>query len=309
MDVFLIVKMGWGDSLYTIFDAVMYNLTMNDLQPVEPVDYLVIGHLARDITPNGFQLGGTAAYSALAAKALGLRTGIITAWAGEFPYEQLPGIAVVTLPSENCTTFENVYNKESRTQYLHHQATHIDHASIPENWKRCSIIHIGPIAQEVDPILEDAFSPALIGLTPQGWMRQWNELGLVSACRWVGAEIALKKAGAAVISIEDVGGDEDEIERMALACPVLAVTEGPVGARLYWHNDLRKFRAPIKNEVDATGAGDIFAAAFFIRLLATRDPWEAARFATQLAANSVLRPGLKGIPTQDEIKKSLVEVF
>jgi sugar/nucleoside kinase (ribokinase family) len=106
-----------------------------------------------------------------------------------------------------------------------------------------------------------------------------------------------------------VNNDEDEIERMALACQVLAVTEGPAGARLYWHNDLRRFRAPAMREVDATGAGDIFAAAFFIRLYATRDPWEAARFATRLASFSVIRPGLEGIPTQEEIQTCLVEVI
>jgi sugar/nucleoside kinase (ribokinase family) len=287
----------------------MYNLNMYNLQPVEPVDYLVIGHMARDITTSGFRLGGTAAYSALTAKALGMRTGIITAWAGEFPYEELPGIRVISLPAENCTTFENVYTVEGRIQYLHHHAARIDLESIPENWRRSSIIHIGPIAQEVNPILGESFSPNLIALTPQGWLRKWDEIGRVSACNWDGAEVALRAAGAAVISIEDVSGDEDEIERMALACPVLAVTEGPAGARLYWHNDLRKFRAPVKKEVDATGAGDIFAAAFFVRLLVTRDPWEAARFATQLAATSVTREGLDSIPRQEEIKTSLVEVF
>ena len=62
-------------------------------------------------------------------------------------------------------------------------------------------------------------------------------------------------------------------------------------------------------EVDATGAGDIFAAAFFYRLYATRDPWAAARFATHLASFSVTRPGLDGIPTRDEIQTCLVEVL
>jgi sugar/nucleoside kinase (ribokinase family) len=62
-------------------------------------------------------------------------------------------------------------------------------------------------------------------------------------------------------------------------------------------------------EVDPTGAGDVFAAAFFYRLHATRDPWEAARFATQLSAYSVTRPGLEGIPTQEEVEESMVEVF
>lgn len=296
-------------SAYTVSGALKYNLSMFNLQPVESVDYLVIGHLARDITTDGFRLGGTVAYSALTAKALGMRTGIVTAWAGEFPYEGLPGISVIYTPAEYCTTFENVYTAVGRIQYLHHHAGRIDLESIPENWRRSSIIHIGPIAQEVNPILGESFSPSLIALTPQGWLRRWDKNGRVSTSNWNGAEIALKTAGAAVISIEDVSGDEDEIERMAIACPVLAVTEGPAGARLYWHNDLRKFRAPVKQEVDATGAGDIFAAAFFIRLLVTRDPWEAARFATQLAAISVTREGLEGIPRQNEIKASLVEVF
>jgi sugar/nucleoside kinase (ribokinase family) len=44
-------------------------------------------------------------------------------------------------------------------------------------------------------------------------------------------------------------------------------------------------------------------------MFATRDPWEAARFATQLAARSVTRLGLEGIPTQDEIDECLTEVF
>jgi sugar/nucleoside kinase (ribokinase family) len=62
-------------------------------------------------------------------------------------------------------------------------------------------------------------------------------------------------------------------------------------------------------ELDPTGAGDIFAAAFFFRLYNTRDPWEAARFATQLAAISVTRSGLQSIPTQEEIQDSMAEVL
>ena len=46
-----------------------------------------------------------------------------------------------------------------------------------------------------------------------------------------------------------------------------------------------------------------------IRLYLTRDPWESARFANQIAANSVTRAGLEGIPTPEEIKEHLIEVF
>ena len=277
--------------------------------PNETVDYLVIGHLACDKAEDGNHLGGTAAYSSLTAKALGMRVGLVTAWAGEISLDPLAGIRIFSIPTDKSTIFENVYTPDGRVQILHELAPRLEPGMVPEIWRRSSIIHIGPIAQEVDAPPWSGISPNLLGLTPQGWLRNWNDQGLISVCSWKDSTSALKAAGAAVISIEDVDGDEDEIERMSLACRVLAVTEGPAGARLYWHNDLRRFRSPIKDEVDATGAGDIFASAFFVRLFATRDPWEAARFATQLAAFSVTRTGLDGIPTQEEIQTCLMEVF
>jgi len=43
--------------------------------------------------------------------------------------------------------------------------------------------------------------------------------------------------------------------------------------------------------------------------LKTRDPWEAARFATLIASRSVTRVGLAGIPTPQEIEEFLMEVL
>ena len=36
---------------------------------ITPVDYLIIGHILQDLTPEGTQIGGTAAYSGLTAAA------------------------------------------------------------------------------------------------------------------------------------------------------------------------------------------------------------------------------------------------
>jgi sugar/nucleoside kinase (ribokinase family) len=96
---------------------------------------------------------------------------------------------------------------------------------------------------------------------------------------------------------------------MASACRVFAVTEASCGSRLYWNGDVRRFIPPAVDQADATGAGDIYAAAFFTRLYTTRDPWEAARFATQLSAYSVTRSGFESIPTSAEIQESLIEVL
>ncbi|MBN2387016.1 MAG: hypothetical protein JXB85_08345 [Anaerolineales bacterium] len=282
---------------------------MPDLVPLEPVDYLVIGHLARDLTPEGSRLGGTAAYSALTARALGLRVGVVTAWGGELPLKMLDGIRIQAVAAGQSTTFENLATVDGRRQYVHHVAPDILPGHIPPAWQRAAIIHVGPIAGEARGMIDADLAPSILGLTPQGWLRTWNDDHLVHPCDWPAAGQVLARVGAAVISLEDVAADEDRIEAMSLAARILAVTEGPAGARLYWNGDLRRFRAPQMDELDATGAGDIFAAAFFIRLHATRDPWEAARFATRLAAFSVTRPGLQGIPSQAEIKTCLVEVF
>ncbi|HEX6035162.1 MAG TPA: PfkB family carbohydrate kinase [Anaerolineales bacterium] len=282
---------------------------MSNLIALEPVDYLAIGHVAHDLTPEGPRLGGTAAYSALTAQALGLRVGIVTSYGPETSLAPLGDIPVVSIESPNSTIFENIYTEHGRIQYLRAQATRLDLNHVPELWRRAPIIHLAPIANEVDSVLPDDFSPALLGLTPQGWMRQWDSECRVSRSEWQNAEAALARADAVVISREDVNGDDELIERMAHQTRVLVVTESAAGAVLYWHGDRRRFPAPKVKEVDATGAGDVFAAAFFYRFLKTQDPWEATRFATRLASCSVTRPGLEGIATDGEVAVCMIEVL
>ena len=282
---------------------------MNYLSLLEPVDYLVIGHVSQDLTSFSVCLGGTAVYSALTARALGLRVGVVTASGETLDLSALQDVMVISTQSDRSTTFENINTENGRKQLLHHQATSLTFESVPEIWRRSAIIHLGPIAQEIDANLPDLFAPSLLGLTPQGWFRSWDEIGQVAKSKWENAEQALGQAGAVVVSIEDVAGDEEQLEFMASHTRVLVVTEGAAGSRVYWHGDQRRFQAPEMQEVDSTGAGDVYAAAFFIRLQATRDPWESARFATQLAARSVTRTAVESIPTVEEIQACMVEVL
>jgi hypothetical protein len=282
---------------------------MFELVSLQPVDYLVVGHVASDITPEGLQLGGTVSYSALTARALGSRVGIVTSTAEDAPLGELSGIPIVNVPAEHSTTFENNKTPEGRKQVLHHRATPLLLDHIPQVWRSAPIIHLGPIADEVDATLTEKLSGSLLGVTPQGWMRGWDESGRVSAKPWSNSEQVLSHVGAVVLSVEDVNRNLELIEEMAHHTRILCLTEGEAGSVLHWNGDRRRFRPLAVQEVDGTGAGDIFAAAFFIRLYHTRDPWEAARFATQLAARSVTRVGLKGIPTLREIEECLMEVL
>ena len=288
-----------------------YNSSMFELVSLQPVDYLVVGHLAADITSTGVQLGGTVSYSSLTARALGLRVGIVTSSGADAPLGALNGIPIVNVPAEHSTTFENIKTDGGRKQVLHHQATPILMEHIPQVWRSAPIIHLAPIADEVDSSLAERLSGSLLGITPQGWMRGWDEKGQVSAKVWDTnvSEQVLRHAGAVIVSVEDVDRNLERVEEMAHHTRILCLTEGEAGSVLHWHGDRRRFRPLAVEEVDGTGAGDVFAAAFFVRLYHTRDPWEAARFATQLAARSVTRIGLKGIPTQREIEECLMEVL
>lgn len=276
---------------------------------IDPIDYLVIGHLTCDLVSHGWQLGGTVAYSALTAKALGLRPGIVTSCRSDLDLSALAGIPVINFPAEENTTFENVITSDGRMQRIGGSAHLLGYHNIPETWRSATIIHLGPVAQEVEPSIIRSISAPLIGVTPQGWLRAWDSDGRISPTDWPEAVFVLQKAGAVVLSVEDVDDNEALIDEFASTTPILAVTESHLGCRIYWNGDVRRFRPPKVVEIDADGAGDIYATAFFTRLYTTRDPWEAARFATSISAFSTTRSGLLSIPTPDEIETCLVEVF
>jgi sugar/nucleoside kinase (ribokinase family) len=285
---------------------------MSEIVALQPVDYLLVGHAAADVVPSaptGVLLGGTVAYAGLTARALGLRVGIVTSSGEGAPLGELDGIPIVNVPSEYSTTFENIKTENGRRQILHHRAVPLLLEHIPQVWRSTPIIHLAPIADEVDPSMAEKLSGSLLGVTPQGWMRSWDEKGQVFAKPWADSEQVLRHAGAVVLSVEDVNRDLELIEEMAHNTRLLCLTEAEAGSVLHWNGDRRRFRPQEMQEVDGTGAGDIYAAAFLVRLYHTRDPWEAARFATQLAARSVARVGLKSIPTSREIEECLMEVL
>jgi len=276
----------------------------------ETIDYLCIGHLTRDQGKSGAMVGGTAAFSSLTAKALGLQTAILSAGEAQVEDQVFSGIEMHHISAGQTTTFKNVETDQGRVQYISGKALDISRADVPDSLVgQINILHLGPVADEADPEIADLFPDSFIGITPQGWMRQWNNNGLVSYKKWAPSDELIKRADAVVFSIEDVSSDEETINSLAHSLRFLAVTEGEVGARIYWNGDVRNIRAPKVPVLDTTGAGDIFAAVFFIRLMQGCDPWEAARQAVRLASFSVSRRRLKSIPTKQEIQTTMIEIF
>ncbi len=274
------------------------------------IDYLLIGHVCQDVVPAevespftpGYTFGGTATYCARTAKALGLRVAVVTSASADFALQAaLPGIEIARLPSAETTTFENRYVDGHRIQTIHAVATSLNVNSIPTEWRQASIVHLAPLAREVDMHLISAFPGAFIGVTPQGWLRQWDESGRVRPRPWVEAHAVLPRLDAIVLSEEDVNNDWALLRDWANYAPLMVVTQGVRGATLFIGGEPHHVPTQEMREVDPTGAGDIFAAVFFAHLQRTGDPHEAARMATCLAARSVMRRGLEGVPTPAEV--------
>jgi sugar/nucleoside kinase (ribokinase family) len=164
------------------------------------------------------------------------------------------------------------------------------------------------VAQEIPAALARAFAPnVLLGVTPQGWLRAWDSAGLVHATDWAGAAPVLERADALIFSEHDVGDDPRQVQRFVAQARVAVVTQNGSGATVYWEHGTRRRALPAfrVQEVDPTGAGDVFAAAFLLRYYATHDPVESTRYANCVASFAVEGPGTSTLPTPEQVEARL----
>lgn len=270
------------------------------------LDYLVIGHVTADQTPDGPSLGGTATYASLIAALLGKRVGLLTAASFEPGLIDILGdVRVARLPAEETTRFTNTYENLIRKQKVEAVAPSLSFKHLLPEWRDAAIVHLAPVAREVENDCINAFPKAFMGVTPQGWMRQWDASGVVSPSDWTNATAVLHRANAIVLSIDDVA-DRACIPEWAARAKVLVVTQGEAGAVVYHQGQVEHSPAFATGKVvDPTGCGDFFAAAFFIRLAAGDAPLAAAEYANCVASFGVERQGYEAVPTLEQIQERL----
>ncbi len=270
-------------------------------------DFLVIGHVAKDLSDDGYRPGGTVVYSALTARNLGRRVGVITSAGPDFdPGQILKDIDVVCLSSPVTTTFRNIYEQGGRRQYVYAVAQRIATGDVPLAWREMPIVHLGPIADEIALDMINLFPSSLLGLTPQGWLRRWDQQGRVSPRLWIEARECLARVEVLILSEEDLAGQSHTFRSQLRVPRVTVVTEGAQGATLYHRGGRFRFPARQTRVVDPTGAGDVFAAAFLVRLAETDDPREAARFANVVASLSVEGAGISSVPDRTQIEDPMM---
>lgn len=302
------------------------------LQSSRTPDYLLVGHITADLMDNGeVVLGGTALYSAITAARLGARVAVLTrgVFGREVQGMKIPSLdefagdfQIIVQDADVPTTFVNEYLATRRVQTIKHWAGPIDLSGLPTHWRNARIVHLGPVADEIDPRHVPGMTTRFLGVTPQGWMRDWpRERG--GRVREVPLRLPADMIGridCAIVSDEEIFQAREVIERVGER-RLSVVTRGPAGARIYYSNRVEddervrpgaaQFKTLEIPGIDVkvkslTGAGDVFAAAFFLKAAdKTVSAKNAGMFANAVAALSLREIGAATIPSLDEVSMVL----
>ncbi len=278
-----------------------------------PIDYAAIGHVTIDVLADGSRRpGGTVLYSALQAARLGARARILTRGEESEIYEALAPFAgeldVEVEPAPETTTLATRYDGNERTQRMLAWAGPML-APAPA----AAILHLAPVARELGG---DRELPAsrLVGLTPQGLARHWSgpdEPVVLGPCG-AGAASLAGRCDALVLGAGERAHCSAAIDAAIAAGARVAITDAGHPTTVLARAETGRIAetvvaVPAAQEpvVDDLGAGDVFAAAFFIELARGAEAAEATRFAHAAAAVRVRGIGAAAIGHREAIEREL----
>jgi hypothetical protein len=288
------------------------------------------------------QPGGGAFYSALQAARLGLRTLILTRGVPRAlealmaPYAAELEIEIA--PAQQTTTLSTRGRGHDRAQRLLGWAGPFAEPVTVDT----AILHLAPIARETPRSWRGRAD--FVGLTPQGLVRAWDAGGAVttgpldrarlprecdaivfSASERASCAELLPGAGAGTELPPGAGAGTELPPDAGLAAPaaapgwdaasartdlagaVVAVTAGARPTTVLRAGDAPIGVPPptIASPRDDLGAGDVFAAAFFVALHEGRSPGEAAAFGNAAAAVRIAGVGPQAIGDRRAIEARL----
>jgi sugar/nucleoside kinase (ribokinase family) len=251
----------------------------------------VIGNLARDVVDGGPpRVGGAPYHAARALRLLGGRTRIVARCAEHDRPTLLPplvalGVPVTFVPALSTAAFDIRYRGESRSLA-------IADAGQPWTWEEADLV--GPVDWvQLGALTRADFPPQVLAALVRGRRRlALDGQGLVRPARTgpvapdghfdpdVLSYVTVLKLSEG--EAETLGG-EDRL--FGLGVPEILLTEGSRGAHLLHAG--RRTHIPVRRiegDVDPTGAGDAFLAAYVWARACGHRPLSAARHAASTAA-------------------------
>lgn len=275
-------------------------------------DVCVIGPVASDVNTMGGresapQPGGAAHYSTLVYRALGLDCAVVTkvAAADRGPLLadlEAAGVELFVGTSPATTSFRNDYaadDPDHRTQRVDAVAARITPDDLPP--VRARIWQLGPLTERcIDPAVIDHCGRrgGLVGLDLQGLTRRVTDGRVMPAAprrgiEHFGALDVLKADDAEILAYTGAASIEAAVALVqAAGAHEVIVTHGSRGSTIFGPDGRIEVAAmPPRRQVDPTGCGDTYLAAYLARRLDTADLRECGAFASAVASLKIEREG------------------
>lgn len=280
-------------------------------------DYVAVGHVTLDVIedrPAGVvsQPGGGAFYSAMQASRLGFRTLIVTQGVPDeieallAPY--LDELDLDVIPAEHTTTLATTGSDTDRRQRVLAWAGPM---AAEELERDTAILHFAPVARETPTAWS---GPAdFVGITPQGLLRRWTAAEQTFSLAALDPVMLPSHFHAAVIGEQELSSCKALLDAARATGAPVAVTAGSRPTTVYLPAGERAsptVQAAVPSTAPAyedLGAGDVFAAAFFVSLSEGHSARDAAAFGNAAAAIRVSHAGADAIGGRPVIEQALRE--
>ena len=241
--------------------------------------------------------GGPPIFCAKILMNLGIEVTILSPRGKDFPIQSLNGTTLYPPEPTGDSTllFHNNYTQHGRDQSINLG----DAWQMPDLGKLKETIPFDPDIIMITPILDnisadylrkvkELFPENLLTLSPQGFFRKIDDQGNVSIKDWEFADEILPIFDLVFLSEKDAMDADDKAISWSKKGPVVVVTRAEKGCTVYNQGEMLNVQAFTVNDIiDATGAGDVFSAAFCYAYSKTKDSGESAVFANATAGMSL----------------------
>jgi sugar/nucleoside kinase (ribokinase family) len=276
-------------------------------------DVCVVGHVTRDIVRIGTRQtempGGTACYSSIAMKSLGMDVAVVTKL-NENDRRLLDSlyrnrVDVFLSESLQTTSFMNIYLEG--TEQRRQKVTGIALPFTAEDVEgiQAKVFHLGPLTRDDIPleVIVSLAKGSVVSLDAQGFLRENTAIdsdgGQVRLTDWPDKEEALRLVTILKTDEEEarVLSHEKNPRQMALRLSEFGPTEviitrGNLGSLVYAGNRFYEIPAfPPRRLVDPTGCGDTYMAGYLFLRQTVSDPGRVGEFAARTATAKLENSG------------------
>jgi len=289
-------------------------------------DLAVVGHIVLDYVrgPGVFQgprLGGPVTFAGLAGSSLEARAVAVSKVGEDFGSKRLSFLeahsistAHIKTASSLTTRFRISYQNGHRTMQVVSVCDPIGDDCVSK-LPSSSAMHIGPVLNEIPPALAVRIADRydMVGMDPQGHLRQLDSNGTVHVRRWRDTSLLRRIAVLKVSQAElhaIIGAKWSARKLSKLGPDIILLTRGARGT-IIWSRENGSFKVPAYETRirDPTGAGDALAGAFLISWVRTGDLLWSAATGSAVASFVVSKTKMGNFGSRRQIESRAMEIL